>query len=473
MLPTRRWAALAGTACFFAVFAVVLGESAPLFAAGGLTAWLVVTQFDAVRTITTADSSLSASVSVDSATAFVGDRAAVTMTATLSEPLDAPLDVELVAPPSVDAPDRGRRTVTLEPGDTTGSTTCSVTFPIAGRITFETVQVRIEDRAGCFTETLTLDADARCLVEPPSPEGVHVGQGGELVGATFGDHPSDRTGPGLVPHETRQYVPGDTLSQIDWRTTARMNQPYIREFETESDYLLSLVVDCGAHMNRGPTGRTMLSYGREVALGCVNAAESHGDPISAQIVDETATVWEFGPSSSSNAYQTIRRELLATEPKSGTHRAVESSRPVAPTDARKRSQALDGDSAFSTTLRPFLFDGTSYVSRVSDRPLFDAVKTSCATADREDHLVVVTDDSAKVETYEAVVVAAERSSQTTVFLTPNALFGDATAPGESGGFAEFEEFRKRLDRLPNVTAYEVAPRTAIELATAETAATVE
>ncbi|AFK19918.1 DUF58 domain-containing protein [Haloferax mediterranei ATCC 33500] len=476
MLPTRRWAVLAGTACFFAVFAVLLGESTPLFAAGGLAAWLVVAQFGALRTMTKVDQSLSATVSVDRATAFVGDRTAVTMTASMPDALDSPVEVELVAPPSVDAPERSRRTVTIEPGATAGSTTCSVEFPIAGRIAFDTVRVTIEDRAGYFTETVTLDVDARCLVEPPAPDGVHIGQGGELVGATFGDHSSDQTGPGLVPHETRQYLPGDTLSQIDWRTTARMNQPYIREFESASDYLLSLVVDMGSHMNSGPTGRTMFSYAREVALGCIHAAELHGDPVSAQFVDDSATTWEFGPSSSSNAYQTIRRELLEVTPTDGDRRTVESSRPVAPADARKRSQSLVGDeSAFATTLRPFLSDGTSYVSRVSDRPLFDAVKASCLRSDREDHLVLVTDDSAKVETYESVVVASKRSSQTTVFLTPNVLFGDVpTASGDGfDGFVDFEQFRKRLDRLPNVTAYEVAPRSAVELATAETAATVE
>ncbi|MFK5604039.1 DUF58 domain-containing protein [Haloferax volcanii] len=472
MLPTRRWAALAGVACFLAVYAVVLDEPTPLVAACGLVAWLVVAQVEAVGAMRAVDRDLSASVSVDPTSVFVGDRAAVTLTASLSEAVDAPVEVELVAPPSVNAPERARRTVSLAPGETEGSVTCSVELPVAGRIAFDEVGVDIDGRAGFFTESVTLDADARCLVEPPAPEGIHVGRGGELVGTTFGDHSSDQTGPGLVPHETRQYLPGDTLSQIDWKTTARMNHPYIREFESESDYLLSLVVDCGSHMNRGPTGRTMLSYAREIALGLVDAAESHGDPVSTQFVGDDAMEWEFGPSSSSNAYQTVRRRLLSMEPTASPRRPVDASRPVAPEDARKRSRLLDDDSAFAATLRPYLRDGESYVSRVSDRPLFDAVKSACSRSNRQDHLVLVTDDSAKVETYEAVVVASKRSSQTSVFLTPTTFFDDAADAVDAGatdfaaGFVAFEEFRKRLERLPNVTAYEVAPKSAMALATA-------
>ncbi|QOS12630.1 DUF58 domain protein [Haloferax gibbonsii] len=474
MLPTRRWAALAGVACFLAVYAVVLDEPTPLFAACGLAAWLVVAQVDAVGTMRSVDRDLSASVSVEPTSVYVDDRAAVTLTASLSEAVDAPVEVELVAPPSVNAPERARRTVAFDPGETAGSVTCSIEFPVAGRIAFDEVEVDIEDRAGFFTETLTLDAAARCLVESPAPDGIHVGRGGELVGASFGDHSSDQTGPGLVPHETRQYLPGDTLSQIDWKTTARMDHPYIREFESESDYLLSLVVDCGSNMNRGPTGRTMLSYAREVALGLIDAADSHGDPVSAQFVGDAGTTWEFGPSSSSNAYQTIRRRLLSIEPTRRSRRPVGTSRPVAPEDARKRSRLLDGDdSAFASTLRPYLSDGESYVSRVSDRPIFDAVKSACSRSDRQDHLVLITDDSARVETYEAVVVASKRSSQTSVFLTPTTFFDDAAGgAGDTAGVVAFEEFRKRLERLPNVTAYEVAPKSAMNLA-ADRATTAE
>jgi uncharacterized protein (DUF58 family) len=468
MLPTRRWAALAGAACFFALFAVALGEPTPLLAAGGLGAWLLLAQVDAARTMRTVDRSLSATVSVADTSVFVGDRTAVTLRASLSIPVDAPIEVELVEPPSVRGPGRDHRTATIEPGERSASTTCSVTLPVAGRISFETVRVRSGDRAGYFTEEVSLAADAQCLVEPPAPDDVHVGQGGHAVGTMYGEHSTDQTGPGLVPHETRQYVMGDTLSRVDWKTTARMNQPYIREFESESDYQLSLVFDAGADMGSGPTGRTKLDYAREIALGCVYAAESYGDPVSARLVDDDGTRWQYGPSASATAYRTVRSRLLDLDSGAGRRRDVDRSRPISPADAGSRGQLLDDDSPFASRLRPFLADTESYVSRVSDRPLFGAVGAACSDADRRHHLVLVTDDTAKVETYEAAVLASKQSGRVSVFLTPSALFERNETVGDDG-FVEFEEFRARLDRLENVTAYEVAPRTAVERATTSAA----
>ncbi|WP_311173104.1 DUF58 domain-containing protein [Halobellus ordinarius] len=468
MRPTRRWGLLAGAACFFAVFAVVLGAPTPFFAAGGLVAWLVIAQVNAVRTMQTVDGSLAASTTISDTSVSVGDRAAVTVTASLPTPLEAPIEIELVAPPSVSGPERTQRTVTIEPGERSGSTTASVTFPIAGRIAFETLRVTVEDQHGYFTETITIDVDATCLVSAPSPGDIHVGQGGRSVGTMFGSHSTDQTGPGLVPYQTREYVTGDTLAQVDWKTTARMNDLYIREFESESDYLLSLVVDAGAGMNVGPDGRTKHAYAREIALSCLHAAESYSDPVAARLVVDDGTAWALGPSASTDAYRQIRQQLLDSDPRAGVDRSVDPGQPVGQPEARTRRQRLDDDSPFATVLRPFFAETATYVSRVSDRPLFDAVKTACGDADRQHHLVLVTDDSAKVETYEAAALAAEQSRRTSVFLTPTVLF--ESAGRASDNFVEFEEFRKRLDHLPNVTAYEIAPRDAVERATTELAA---
>lgn len=471
MRPTRQWAMLAASACFFVVFAVVLGEPTPLLAAAGIGGWLLLAQFEAVRTIQAVDRGFSATVSVGDTSVFVGDRTPVTVRASLSNPVDTAVEAEVIAPPSVRVTDRRQRTLTIDSGELTAATVCSVTFPVAGRITFDTLEIRLEDRAGYFTETLTVDVDAQCLVNPSSSKDIHVGQGGRSVGTVFGSHSTDQTGAGLVPREPRQYVMGDSLSRIDWKTTARMNEPHVREFESESDYQLSLVVDAGSHMRAGPAGRTKHDYAREVALGYIGAAESYTDPVSAQIVGDDATIWRYGPSTASDAYRAVRTRLLKQRPETGTTQAVGVSRPVAPAGARLREQSLDGDSPFATTLREYFSDTATYVSRVSDRPVYEAVKAACINAERQHHLILVTDDTAKAETYEAVVLASKRSQQTSVFLTPQALFDrtETLDSPEREGFVEFEEFRSRLDELANVTAYEVAPRTAVERATADTA----
>lgn len=132
MLPTRRWAALVGAAYFLAVYAVILDEPTPFVATCSLIAWLVVAQIKAVGAVRVIDRDPSAPISAESMLAFVGDHVVVTLTASLFKVVDASVEVELVAPLSVNASERACRVASLVPDETEGSVTCSVELLIAG-----------------------------------------------------------------------------------------------------------------------------------------------------------------------------------------------------------------------------------------------------------------------------------------------------------------------------------------------------
>ncbi|MFH1641397.1 MAG: DUF58 domain-containing protein [Nanoarchaeota archaeon] len=53
-------------------------------------------------------------------------------------------------------------------------------------------------------------------------------------------------GRGIEFSEVREYVPGDDIRNIDWNVTARMNQPYVKEFIEERDLTVYIVVDVSA-----------------------------------------------------------------------------------------------------------------------------------------------------------------------------------------------------------------------------------
>lgn len=176
--------------------------------------WLVIAQVGAIRAIRAISRDFSAFIPVKPTPVLVGDHIAVALAVSLFKIIDTPVEIGLAASPSVNVLERARRAISLAPGEAEGSIACSVESPIAGQITFSEVGVDIGGHAGSFTESVTFDADTHCLVEPPALKGIHVGRDGKLVGTTFGDHSSDRTGPGLVSRETRQYLLNGTLSQI-------------------------------------------------------------------------------------------------------------------------------------------------------------------------------------------------------------------------------------------------------------------
>ncbi|MEM8768786.1 MAG: DUF58 domain-containing protein, partial [Pseudomonadota bacterium] len=61
--------------------------------------------------------------------------------------------------------------------------------------------------------------------------------------ALNGRHTSRLRGRGLNFEELRDYLPGDDIRAIDWKTTARTGKPHVRIFTEERDRPALLVVD--------------------------------------------------------------------------------------------------------------------------------------------------------------------------------------------------------------------------------------
>lgn len=68
------------------------------------------------------------------------------------------------------------------------------------------------------------------------------------VGHSEGQHASMFTGHGIDFEDQVEYRPGDDVSSIDWKSSARAGHPIIRRFERESDVFTQLVLDMGVEM---------------------------------------------------------------------------------------------------------------------------------------------------------------------------------------------------------------------------------
>ncbi len=62
-------------------------------------------------------------------------------------------------------------------------------------------------------------------------------------GLVAGDYHSVFKGQGIEFSEIRDYRPGDDIRAIDWKVTARFNQPFIKEFIEERDLRVYFVFD--------------------------------------------------------------------------------------------------------------------------------------------------------------------------------------------------------------------------------------
>ena len=349
--------------------------------------------------------------------------------------------------------------VTLDTGDTRASTTVVVEMPTAGRLQFPEPNWRLTDSHAAFTESVDRGPTPTVTVEAHTLENLHVGQGGTELSA-FGQHATDGTGDGITPAELRQYLPGDPADQIDWKATARLAEPYVREFEAESDREITLLVDHRAKTASGSLRDSQLEYLRAVALGVVGAAESASDPLGLLTVGDAGLTNTVNATSQQTGYSRIRDRLLTLEPTpAGPPRSpVDLQHPAA---ARQLTRQLaDDEGRFATVLRQFTETATAYVERIETDPLYGAVEYLRSMSTATQLTVIFTTDTDRSQLRETVRAAASGDSAVLVFLTPAVLFeasGVIDLEAAYRRYREFEEFRSELEGIGAVSAYEVGP----------------
>ena len=100
-------------------------------------------------------------------------------------------------------------------------------------------------------------------------------------GVYAGAHRSARRGAGVEFGGHRAYTPGDDLRWLDRRSLLLHDRLVVRQFETETDRALRLVVDATASMgyrgSRAPGAK--LAWAAVVAAALARLATSSGDPV--------------------------------------------------------------------------------------------------------------------------------------------------------------------------------------------------
>ena len=101
-------------------------------------------------------------------------------------------------------------------------------------------------------------------------------------GVYAGMHRSARRGAGVEFGGYREYVPGDDLRWLDRRSLLRHDRLVVRQFETETDRALCLLVDASASMSfRGPKAPgAKVAFAAVVAAALTRIALGSGDPVS-------------------------------------------------------------------------------------------------------------------------------------------------------------------------------------------------
>lgn len=450
MQPTRRFwesIAVAGTLC---AAALVYAQPLLLLAPAGIAAWLLASQLGFVYAVGRLDETLTVTQTFDRTATVTGDPVTATLEATGD---DAGLHTTVTTRPSAGLDATGDRQISL--GE---STSFTLETDIAGTHHLEPPEFTVRDAAGLFTERFARGPQTELVVEARQPQNVHIGEGGNSIPIAFGHHALDATGTGVSPAELREYNSADPAARIDWKTTARLSTPYVREFEAESDQTTLLIVDARSNLNVGIPGETALDYLRTVALSHVAIAQRLDDPIGYFGITDRGIQRLTTPTNAARGYELARRRLRTVTADPGPSRAR------TPPPIQRRTGRYDPGTRFGEILEAYASARPTVDAET--KPLKAAVRQALITTSGTTRIVLFTDDSDRAGIREAVSEARRSEHPLDIFLAPTVLyetdtFADLTRANER--YRDFEEFRRTLVEIDGVSAYEVAPEGRIEI----------
>lgn len=88
-----------------------------------------------------------------------------------------------------------------------------------------------------------------------------------------------RRGEGNDFHQLREYRPGDSLRQIDWKATSRYQRLISKEYQDERDQQIVFLLDCGRRMRHEEEGRLHLDQALNALLLLAYIATQQDDAV--------------------------------------------------------------------------------------------------------------------------------------------------------------------------------------------------
>jgi uncharacterized protein (DUF58 family) len=142
---------------------------------------------------------------------------------------------------------------------------------------------------------------------------IHIRTRRLVDGVLAGEYHSVFKGRGMEFAEVREYVPGDDVRTIDWNVTARMGQPFVKQYVEERELTVMLLVDLSASGQFGSGTRFKSEIATELCAVLALSAIRNNDTVG--LILFTDRIERFiPPRKGRNRALRVIREMLVFEP---------------------------------------------------------------------------------------------------------------------------------------------------------------
>jgi uncharacterized protein (DUF58 family) len=138
-----------------------------------------------------------------------------------------------------------------------------------------------------------------------------------VEGLRVGDHKSPYKGFSVEFVQHREYVPGDDIRHIDWKSYGRSERYTIKQYEQETNFTAHLLLDASNSMRYGTGPTNKLEYAKLLAASLAYLVLRQRDSVGLRIFN-TQVVTELPPSSQLGHLHNVTQTLEQLQPQDRT-----------------------------------------------------------------------------------------------------------------------------------------------------------
>src|ERR1044072_1191900 len=107
-----------------------------------------------------------------------------------------------------------------------------------------------------------------------------------VEGLRVGDHKSPFRGFSVEFVQHREYVPGDDIRHIDWKSYGRSERYTIKQYEQETNFIAHILLDASRSMLYGEADANKLEYAKLLTASLSYLIVHKGDSVSLGVFDD-------------------------------------------------------------------------------------------------------------------------------------------------------------------------------------------
>lgn len=125
-----------------------------------------------------------------------------------------------------------------------------------------------------------------------------------------GEYRSSFRGRGIDFHDLREYTHGDDVRSIDWNTTARTAEPYVKQFIERRELNIYIAIDISSSSNYGSVKFSKRRIAAIISAIFSLSAAKNGDKVGLILFSDSVEFFSSAKKGSANCMRILREVLL-------------------------------------------------------------------------------------------------------------------------------------------------------------------